>query len=109
MRLPRMPTMPMKSKTDGQPYEYTNQPIMGANRGVAKHSAELEMADAATRSLDGNPAATTPPVGGNEAAAARPRSTTTATRVTTAAAPVPRSPIEPWSRVKIDQMNALHK
>jgi hypothetical protein len=83
--------------------------MMGANSAVAKYCAELKMAEAVPRSLAGNQAATMRPLAGKEGASARPTSRRNVNRVTTAAAPDPRRPTEPWSKVKSDQIKMLQK
>src|SRR4051812_48564302 len=101
-----IPRMPMKRKTDCQPYQWVIHPMMGANMTVAKYWDELKMADAVPRSLVGNHAETMRPFPGNDGASARPRSRRRMNKVAKADA-MWNTPTNPCSSVKSDQRKML--
>src|SRR4051812_10263424 len=96
------PSAPMKRKAWGQPKRKVIQPMIGANRTVAKYCAALKIADAVPRSVAGNQAATRRALPGKEGASARPTRKRNANRNETAA-DAPKAVTVPCAAVKIDQ------
>src|SRR4051812_36697338 len=76
-------------------------PMIGANRTVAKYWAELKTADAVPRSFAGNQAATMRLLAGKEGASANPIRKRSANRTYTAAAA--NQPTKPTNTVNRDQ------
>src|SRR5262245_32598566 len=100
------PKAPITKNTDGQPYRYVSQPVIGANIAVAKYCAELKIADAVPRSAAGNQAATIRPLPGNDGASARP-SMNRSVNSATIAAVASKMPTNPWRNVNSDQVTML--
>src|SRR3954469_14975602 len=102
-----IPRMPMKRKTDCQPYQWVIHPMMGANMTVAKYWDELKMADAVPRSLVGNHAETIRPFPGNVGAKENPIKNSKANNTTKAKRPF-KNPVKPIRQTKKDhEKNAM--